>query len=189
MSRFVFEETSIGGVYTVQSFVSEDNRGNFIKYFEKEIFAENGIDFADSEDFITCSLKNVVRGMHFQLHHPQKKLVNVIRGKVYDVVVDLRKDSPTYKKWEGWYLTQENRTGLVIPEGCAHGFMSLSDDSLVNYKCAGEYDKDTDTGIRFDDPDIGIDWPVNSFDLLTVGKRDQRLMSFKEFDESCDFEY
>ena len=189
MNNFAFERTFIDGVFTIQSFVYEDNRGNFVKYFEGDIFRENGIEFDDSEDFVTTSVRNVIRGMHFQLHHPQKKLISVIKGKVYDVVIDLRVESETFGKWGGWYLTQENRTSLFIPEGCAHGFLSLSDESMVSYKCAGRYDKDSDTGIIYNDPEIAIEWPVSSDANIIISGRDMSLMSFEEFRGKCSFEY
>ena len=127
--------------------------------------------------------------MHFQLFHPQIKLVSVISGKVFDVIVDLRKESPTFGQWRGVYLSAENRSSLLVPRGCAHGFISLSDDSVVSYKCDGPYDKATDTGIRFDDPDIGVEWPVNDISSIVLGARDKKLMSFAEFKKNCEFVY
>lgn len=179
----------IEGAYIVNSFFYEDNRGNFVKNYEKSIFLNNGILFNCDEDFISHSTKNVIRGMHFQLNNPQMKLVGVISGKVYDVLVDLRRDSKTFGQWRGVYLSSDNRSSLIIPRGCAHGFVSLSDDSIVSYKCDGKYDKNSDTGIKYDDPDIAIEWPINDMNNVVCGVRDKGLMSFKEFKKSYDFIY
>ncbi len=187
MSNFLFEDFCIPGAYVIHSFFSEDNRGSFVKIFEKDIFEKKGITFDCTEDFVSHSTKNVIRGMHFQLYHPQLKIVSVICGKVYDVLVDLRRNSPTYGKWGGIYLSSENKTSLLIPRGCAHGFISLSDNSLVSYKCDGKYDKKSDTGIIFSDPDINIEWPINDISQVVLGSRDKNLMSFANFNNNCDF--
>ncbi len=189
MSAFSFEQMDIPGAYIITSFFSEDNRGAFIKSFEKDIFAQAGINFNCNEDFISHSTKNVIRGMHFQLYHPQVKLVGVITGKVFDVIVDLREESETFGQWRGVYLSSENRISLLIPKGCAHGFISLSDDSIVSYKCDGKYDKNTDTGILYSDPDINIEWPINDITQAVIGKRDEKLMAFNDFKTNCKFQY
>ncbi len=189
MNQFSFEPLDIKGAYIINSFFSEDNRGSFVKNFEAEIFQKNGIEFQCSESFVTTSTKNVIRGMHFQLYHPQVKLVGVLSGKVYDVIVDLRKESPTFGQWRGYYLSSENRTSLLIPRGCAHGFMSISDNSFVSYMCDGLYDKETDTGILYKDPDIGVKWPINDIMQAIVGERDKTQMSFREFEAKCSFVY
>ena len=189
MSKFIFEPTDIAEAYIINSFFVEDNRGSFVKPYEKYLFEEAGISFNCNESFISSSSKHVVRGMHFQLYHPQIKLVGVLQGKVYDVIVDLRSDSKTFGQWRGYYLSSENRTSLLIPRGCAHGFISLSDNSVVSYMCDGKYDKDTDTGIIFNDSDIGIDWPVNDLSSVILGSRDRGLMSFKDFKNNCKFTY
>lgn len=189
MGKFAFSETEIGGAYIIESQISEDNRGNFVKNYEHDIFRNNGIEFECTEDFITCSSRYVVRGLHFQLYHPQAKLVSVIRGKVYDVIVDLRKDSPTFGQWRGYYLSANNRSSLLVPKGCAHGFVSLSDESIISYKCDGTYDVNTDTGIVWNDPDLNIDWPIPEGGCVVLGKRDKTLMTFAEFRKNCDFIY
>jgi len=184
-----FRKTDIEGVCIVESFIFEDNRGGFVKNFEKNVFHDNGIDFDCTEDFITTSSKYVIRGLHFQLNKPQKKLVSVIRGKVYDVVVDLRKDSSTYGEWRGFYLSSNNRNSLFIPRGCAHGFVSLSEESVLSYKCDGEYDAETDTGIIYNDSTINVEWPVPDGAQIITGARDRKLMTFDYFDKNCDFIY
>jgi len=189
MSNFSFEKLDIDGAYLIRAFHAEDGRGCFIKNFEKDLFEENGIVFRCQEDFITHSVRNVIRGMHFQLYHPQTKLVGVISGEVFDVLVDLREESKTFGQWRGIYLSAEKRASVLIPGGCAHGFLSLSDDSIVSYKCEGRYDKDTDTGIIFSDPDIHIEWPGADSGDYILSERDRRLMTFREFQKNCRFEY
>lgn len=189
MESFSFEPIRIPGAYIIHSFYVEDNRGSFVKSFEKDIFAEHGISFSCNEDFISHSTKNVIRGLHFQLYHPQTKIVGVISGKVFDVIVDLREESETYGQWEGVYLSDQNRTSLFIPRGCAHGFIALSDDSIVSYKCDGKYDKNTDTGVLYCDPEIGITWPINDLSKAIVGARDQKQMTFEVFRKNCKFQY
>jgi len=189
MNNFSFEAIDIAGAYIINSFFSEDNRGSFVKNYEREIFKSNGIPFDCDETFISASDKYVIRGLHFQTYHPQDKLVGVLSGKVFDVIVDLRKESKTFGEWRGFYLSAENKSSLFIPKGCAHGFISLSDKSMVSYMCCGKYDKATDTGIRFDDPDIGVEWPINDMSQAIVGRRDMQLMSFAEFKENREFIY
>ena len=187
MNDYYFEALDIEGSYIINSFFSEDNRGSFVKSFEKNIFSKNGINFECSESFITVSDKYVIRGLHFQLYHPQIKLVGVLSGKVYDVIVDLRRESKTFGQWRGYYLSSENRTSLLVPRGCAHGFISLSDRSMVSYQCDGAYDKKTDIGIVYNDPDIGIEWPINDFSQAILGSRDKKLISFSQFKQNHTF--
>jgi len=182
-----FEKTDFENMYIVNSFFSEDNRGNFVKCFEKDVFSANGIQFTCNEVLISHSTKYVIRGLHFQTVNPQAKLVGVIDGKVFDVVVDLRKNSKTYGQWRGYYLSKENRNSLYIPKGCAHGFLSLSDDSVVSYLCNGPYDKNSDTGIHFKDKDIGIQWPIMDFSKAVISARDNMLMSFRNFEKINPF--
>lgn len=189
MSNFKIEELNISGAYKITSNIFQDNRGTFQKYFEKEDFLNCGLSFNCDEMFISSSKKNVVRGLHFQTKEPQIKLVNVVKGAIFDVLVDLRKDSKTYGKWYGMELSEENNLGLLIPRGCAHGFLSLQENSIVMYHCDGKYDKDTDTGIYFADKDINIDWPIKDINDVIIGNRDKDLMSFKEFDEKYEFKW
>lgn len=189
MSSFSFKSLDIKDAFIIQSFHSEDNRGSFIKSFEKDTFKRNGIKFECIESFISISKKNVIRGMHFQLYHPQVKLVGVLSGKVFDVIVDLREESETFGQWRGYYLSSENRTSLLIPRGCAHGFISLSDHSMVSYQCDGVYDKKTDTGILYNDPLINIKWPISDLSQAILCDRDKKLMSFSSFRSNCSFQY
>nr|WP_325300797.1 dTDP-4-dehydrorhamnose 3,5-epimerase [uncultured Dysosmobacter sp.] len=164
----------------IDNFHAGDMRGGFTKYFEKDIYRANGIPFQLNETFISTSAKNVIRGLHFQLHEPQAKLVSVLYGRAYDVIVDLRPDSRTFKKWQAVELSGENHRALYVPRGFAHGFASLEDGTMMMYQCEGAYDKPSDTGVRFDDPDIGIDWPVSP-DEAIHSERDMSLMSLSEY--------
>ena len=187
MASFNVAAIDIGG-YIIETAFSDDNRGCFTKLFEKDSFGQCGIDFHCSESFVSCSEKNVVRGMHFQTFHPQAKLVSVISGTIYDVIVDLRKESGTYGQWRGFYLSSENHKSIFVPRGFAHGFIALRDDSTVLYQCDGEYDRDSDTGILFCDEDIAIKWPVDRSSII-ISQRDGTLMTFKEFDSKHSFIY
>lgn len=180
MTNFDFHPLELHGAYLIQSFSIGDNRGGFTKSFEKDIFQEAGIIFSLNETFFSVSAENVIRGLHFQTNAPQAKLVSVPQGRVWDVIVDLRPDSPTFKKWIGKELSAENHLSLFVPRGFGHGFACLEDNSVMLYQCDGKYDKDSDTGIRFDDPDIGIRWPVME-DKAIHSDRDMELQSLKEY--------
>lgn len=140
----------------------QETAGDFLKkIFEKKIFHKVGIDFKVDETFTSLSMKNVMRGLHFQLHNPQAKLVKVISGRVWDVVVDLRTGGPTYRKWTAMELSSDNHIGIYIPAFFAHGFLTLEDNTVMLYQCDGKYDRASDSGIRCDDPAIGIEWPID----------------------------
>ncbi len=180
MAGFEFQELELKGAYLISSFYAGDNRGGFTKSFEKDIFKEAGIEFNLNETFASVSMKNVIRGLHFQTHNPQAKLVSVVAGKVWDVMVDLRPNSPTFKKWYAHELSAENHMSFYIPRGFAHGFASLEDNTVMLYQCDGKYDKETDTGIRFDDPDIAIEWPIDVSRAIHSG-RDLELLYISNF--------
>ena len=177
---FEFKELELKGAYLISNFYVGDNRGGFTKSFEKDIFKEAGIEFNLNETFSSRSMKNVIRGLHFQTHNPQAKLISVVAGRVWDVIVDLRKDSPTFKKWVANELSADNHLSFYVPRGFAHGFASLEDNTVMLYQCDGKYDAETDTGIIFNDPEIGIDWPVDE-SVAIHSARDMELQSFKEY--------
>lgn len=184
MSQFTFEKTCFDGAYLITPFFTGDNRGGFTKIFEKQIYEEAGIIFNLNETFVSVSSKNVIRGMHFQINHPQAKLVSVLNGAAYDIIVDLRPESTTYKKWQGFNLNENNHKAVYVPRGFAHGFMTFEDDTSMLYMCDGQYDKETDTGIRFDDPDLSIEWPTAHLEQCIHSQRDLNLMSFSEYEKS-----
>lgn len=177
---FEFQELELKGAYLISSFYAGDNRGGFTKFFERDIYAKAGIEFNLNETFASRSMKNVIRGLHFQTHNPQAKLVSVVAGSVWDVIIDIRIESPTFKKWYAHELSAENHLSFYVPRGFAHGFASLEDGTVMLYQCDGRYDKETDTGIRFDDPDIGIEWPVDE-NVAIHSERDLRLGSLQGY--------
>lgn len=180
MGAFSFEATSMEGVYIINSFSTYDNRGYFVKDYEKEIFKQSGLNIDIFECFESLSWKNVIRGLHFQTSEPQAKLVRAVTGEIYDVIVDLRSSSKTFGKFEGFNLSSENNKSIFVPKGFAHGFCVRSESAIVSYKCVGKYHKGTDNGIVWDDKDLLIDWGI---DNPTISDRDKSLMTFKNFIE------
>ena len=175
---FEFKKLEIEGVVLIKPKVFEDNRGFFLESYKKSDFENFGIKDVFVQDNHSKSVKSVIRGLHFQKHpYEQSKLVRCISGKIFDVAVDLRKNSPTYKKWVGIELSDENNFILYIPKGFAHGFCVLSDVAHVIYKCDCEYVPSYDSGIRWNDPDIGIKWP---FSNPIVSDKDRNLPYLKE---------
>ena len=147
------------------------------------MFEANGIKHELQEVFYTTSHKGVIRALHFQREKQQPKLVRCIYGHVYDVVVDLRKDSPTFKKWLGFDLTGEGHNEILVPAGCAHGYIVL-EKSIVSCKCSEKFYGEFDDGIMWNDPDIAVDWPlekVGGIDNVILADKDKNLQSFKEF--------
>lgn len=159
---FSFKKLEINGLVLVEPKVFYDNRGYFMETYKESEFATQGIPERFVQDNHSLSKKGVLRGLHFQ-HSPkaQGKLVSVVTGSVWDVAVDIRPVSSTYMKWCSVELTEENKKMLYIPPGFAHGFVALSDNVHLVYKCTAEYDVNCDAGIRWNDSDIGIDWPIS----------------------------
>lgn len=153
-------ETAIGGVCVIEPQVFGDERGFFMETYSRNKFAELGITHEFVQDNHSRSRKGVLRGLHYQLGRPQAKLVRVIRGRVFDVAVDLRRGSPTFGKWEGVELSEENKRMLFVPEGFAHGFYVLSDEAEFCYKCSDFYAPHEERGLIWNDPQVGIDWPL-----------------------------
>ena len=180
MSFFTFMPTEIFGLTLIQPFCAPDDRGYLSKPFEKSIFEEHGIFLSPWEELRSHSHKGVLRGLHFQRRHSQDKLVQVLRGAVYDVAVDLRENSPTFGKWEGFELTAENRKMLYIPKGFAHGFLALEEDTLFSYLCGDRYDPESDGGIRWDDPKLAVTWPLDRVDRVILSEKDAALPALEE---------
>ena len=181
MGNFSFQKTSIPGLIEINPFMVVDKRGYFSKFFEKTIFEENGIPFEVVEELASMSVKGTLRGLHFQNCHSQDKLVRVSQGAVYDVVVDLRRDSPTFGKWQGFELTEENRTMLYIPKNFAHGFLTLSETAVMHYFCGDRYDAQSETGIIWNDVDLKIAWPLDKIETILISERDKQFPSFQQF--------
>lgn len=178
------KRTPIEGLVLIHPHVFEDERGYFIKDFECKFYAENGLPTEFLETNESKSKKGTIRGLHFQQKFSQGKLIRVIKGAVYDVAVDLRLNSPTFGKWMGFELSEYNHDVLYIPEGFAHGFLALEDDSIFSYKCTNKYAPEFDSGVKFDDQEIGVEWPVEKvggWDYVITSEKDSKLQSLKEF--------
>ncbi|WP_289147636.1 dTDP-4-dehydrorhamnose 3,5-epimerase [uncultured Megamonas sp.] len=180
---FEFKETKIEGLIEINPFNADDVRGCFTKDYSKEIFEQNNIEYNLAEVFYTTSHKGVIRALHFQRVKQQPKLVRCIYGHVFDVVVDLRKDSKTFKQWLSFDLTGDNKKEILIPAGCAHGYLVL-EHSIVSYKCAEKFYGEYDDGILWDDLDINVKWPlelVGGKENVILAEKDKNLQSFAEF--------
>ena len=162
-------KTSIDGVVIIEPKVFGDERGFFLETFQFDRYKElAGIDLAFVQDNHSRSAKGVLRGLHFQKTKPQGKLVRVVRGAVFDVAVDIRPDSPTYGKWEGVLLSEENKKQFWVPPGLAHGFLVLSDVADFEYKCTDYYDPSDEGSLIWNDPSVGIKWPLDLLDGVEV---------------------
>ena len=171
----------IAGLHIITSKVHEDERGYFMETYHEAEMKEAGIDVRFVQDNQSMSVKGVLRGMHYQINYPQAKLVRVISGRMFDAVIDLRKNSDTYGRWYGVVLSEENHRQIFVPEGFAHGFMVLSDRAEVFYKCSDFYHPNDEGGIAWNDPDVGIEWPeIESAEGLIISEKDQKWKSFKE---------
>ena len=179
-----FIKTEIEGVYIVEPRVFEDERGHFFESYSQTKFEGAGLHYDFIQDNQSKSSYGTVRGLHFQKgEHAQAKLVRLLEGTVLDVAVDLRKGSPTYGKHVAVELSAENKRQLLIPRGFAHGFSVLSETAVFAYKCDNQYCKESEGGIRYDDPQLAIDWKVEKGKEL-LSEKDRNLPLFAEF-EPC----
>jgi len=172
-------ETAIKDMVIIEPQVFGDSRGYFMETYNEEAFAKAGLHMTFVQDNQSMSKRGVLRGLHLQTKYSQGKLVRVISGEVYDVGVDLRKGSPTYGKYEGVILSGENKRMFYIPEGFAHGFLVLSEEAVFTYKCTQIYHPEYDTGIIYNDQEIGIDWPLDGIELL-LSEKDTKLPTLNE---------
>ncbi len=182
MGKITVESCGIEGLKVITPTVFGDSRGYFMETYQAKDFAAAGIDRVFVQDNQSSSQKGVLRGLHFQKNYPQAKLVRVVSGAVFDVAVDLRPGSPTFGKWFGIELSAENKKQFYIPEGFAHGFYVLSDMAEFCYKCTDFYHPDDEGGIAFNDPDIGIDWPVGEGTPLIMSEKDKNWGSLAAFE-------
>ena len=182
MNNFTIKETPIKGLAVIEPKVFGDERGFFMETYNKKSFEELGLTMDFVQDNHSKSKKGVLRGLHFQTKHTQGKLVHVIKGSVYDVAVDLRKDSETFGKWHAVKLSAENKLMFYIPEGFAHGFLTLEDETEFTYKCTDLYAPEYDSGILWNDETINIDWKFEEFginsDELTISEKDKIQQKF-----------
>ena len=177
--NFTFNDTSIDGLKIIDVKSYCDERGYFMETYKQSDFAVGGIDAVFVQDNQSSSRKGVLRGLHFQVTHPQAKLVRVLSGEVFDVAVDLRKKSLTYGKWEAVVLSRENRRQFFIPRGFAHGFLVLSETAEFSYKCDERYRPEDEAGLLWNDPDISITWPTLDCDFI-LSEKDRLFPSLKE---------
>lgn len=189
MGKFNFIKTEFPGLFVIEPTTFGDDRGFFLESYNSADFEAAGINLAFVQDNHSRSYKGVLRGMHFQKQHPQGKLVRVPQGAIFDVVIDLRKDSPTFGKWFGVELSSENKKMLYIPRGFAQGFLILADNTDLMYKCTDLYYPDDEGGLMWDDPAIGIKWPLDKVgDNIILSEKDKKWPRFSELDFFFDFD-
>ena len=169
MSQIKVTKAPIEGLYVIEPTVHGDSRGYFMETYNYNDMKEAGLDMVFVQDNQSKSTKGVLRGLHYQINHPQGKLVRVIKGRVFDVAVDIRKDSPTYSKWFGVELSEENKKQFYISPGFAHGFLVLSDEAEFCYKCTDFYHPNDEGGIMWNDSTIAIKWPEVVGDKMIDG--------------------
>lgn len=179
-----FKKSKIEGIYIIQPKVFGDSRGFFMETYNEKVFEDAGLKYTFVQDNHSKSHKGVLRGLHFQKTHPQAKLVRVIKGEVFDVAVDLRKNSPTYGKWVGEILSEDNKKMLLIPRGFAHGFLVLSDEAEFQYKCDDVYHPEDEGGIMYNDPNINIKWP--EVDKIELSEKDKKHPLLKDLNFKFD---
>lgn len=183
--NFTFKKTSIEGVIIVEPRCYGDSRGYFMETYKRPDFVAGGITADFIQDNQSSSTKGVLRGLHFQIRYPQAKLVRVVSGEVLDVCVDLRPESPTLGQVESALLTAENKKQLFIPRGFAHGFYVLSESAVFCYKCDDVYHPNDEGGIRWDDPDLGIDWAIPESSSPVLSPKDKCHPSFAQWREEA----
>ena len=190
MGKLIVKETKLQDVKLITPAVFGDNRGFFTESYSDRDFKEAGIDFDFIHDNHSLSTQaGVLRGLHFHRGKAaQTKLIRVATGAVLDVIVDLRKGSPTYKQWEGYILSESNHRQLLVPKGYAHGFVTLTDNVNFLYKCDNYYDAEADGGISFKTPELNIDWPID-LDKAITSEKDANQPTLTEFEKDNPFVY
>ena len=183
MGKITVETCEIEGLKIITPQVHGDARGYFMETYNYNDFKEAGIDVEFVQDNQSASKKGVLRGLHFQINHPQDKLVRVIKGEVYDVAVDMRPGSATYGQWKGVLLSEENKKQFFVPKNFAHGFLVLSDYAEFCYKCSDFYHPGDEGGIMYNDPSVGVEWPISEGMELTLSERDTKWGSFDELNK------
>ncbi|MBQ6550547.1 MAG: dTDP-4-dehydrorhamnose 3,5-epimerase [Lachnospiraceae bacterium] len=180
MGQIKVTKCDIEGLYVIEPTVHRDARGYFVETYNANDMKEAGLDIVFVQDNQSKSSKGVLRGLHFQKQFPQGKLVRVLQGSVFDVAVDLRKDSETFGKWFGVELTEENMKQFYVPEGFAHGFYVMSDTAVFAYKCTDFYHPGDEGGILWNDPEIGIRWPIPEGEEPLVSEKDAKQLTLKD---------
>lgn len=190
MGKIKVTETKLADVKILEPSVFSDRRGFFTESYSNKDFKEAGININFIQDNHSLSKKaGILRGLHFQKGFAaQTKLIRVVTGAVLDVIVDMRKGSPTYSKWEGYILSENNHRQLLVPKGYAHGFVTLTDNVNFLYKCDNYYDYNADGGISFLSPELNISWPINIENAIT-SEKDAKQPTFAEFEKENPFVY
>lgn len=183
MGKITVETCRIEGLKIITPAVFGDERGYFMETYHYEEFKEAGIDQVFVQDNQSASKKGVLRGLHFQIQYPQDKLVRVIQGEVYDVAVDLRKDSPTFGQWHAEILSAENKKQFFIPKNFAHGFLVLSERAEFCYKCTDFYHANDEGGLLWNDPEIGVAWPAQAGMELILSPKDKQWKGIRAYRE------
>ena len=181
MGKIKVIPTKIRDLVIIEPQVFGDVRGYFLESYSQQDFIEAGLTMKFVQDNESRSKKGVLRGLHFQTKHTQGKLVRVVEGEVYDVAVDLREGSPTFGQWEGVLLTAENKRQFYVPEGFAHGFLVVSEFATFQYKCTDYYAPEYDSGILWNDPSIGIEWPLEGVEEILLSDKDQNQQTLETF--------
>ncbi len=181
-------ETDIPGLLVIEPKVFEDDRGYFYESYNERVFAEHGLDMRFVQDNESRSGRDVIRGLHYQLApHAQAKLIRVLEGAIFDVAVDMRRNSPTYKRWSGIEISAVNRLQVLVPKGCAHGFRVVSTTATVFYKCDEFYHPRSERGILFSDKALGIDWGIEP-GIAVVSEKDRKAPVFADADNNFIFD-
>ena len=183
MGQIKVTKCPIEGLYIIEPSVHGDSRGWFMETYSQRDMEEAGLNMKFVQDNQSMSVKGVLRGLHFQKQYPQGKLVRVIKGRVFDVAVDLRKGSPTFGQWHGVLLSEENKKQFFVPKGFAHGFLVLSDYAEFCYKVTDFYHPNDEGGLMYNDPAIGVDWPIPEGMELILSDKDTKHGSFEEYIE------
>lgn len=173
MGKFKIVNTHIKDLVIIETGFFGDNRGYFMETYNEKEFKALGLDMSFVQDNQSKSRKGVLRGLHFQKKHPQSKLVRVIKGEVFDVAVDLRKDSETFGEWYGIILSEENKKQFYIPKGFAHGFLVLSDEAEFTYKCTDFYHPEDEGGVMWNDSFLDVEWPIDNTEALILSDKDK----------------
>ena len=181
MGKITVETCEIEGLKVITPTVFGDERGYFVETYNYNDYAAAGIDVTFVQDNQSASKRGVLRGLHFQINYPQDKLVRVIKGEVFDVAVDLRKGSPTFGKWHGIILSEENKKQFFVPKGFAHGFLVLSEYAEFCYKVTDFYHPGDEDGLMYNDPALGVEWPIPEGMELILSEKDTKHESFERY--------
>jgi len=189
MGDFKFNTTKIPGLFVIEPKVHGDDRGFFMEHYNYEDFKKAGIDLHFVQDNHSRSQKGVLRGLHYQRKRPQGKIIRVVAGTVFDVAVDLRKGSPVFGEWFGIELRAQERKMVYVPRGCAHGFLTLTDDVDFMYKCTDIYIPEDESGLLWNDPHVGIKWPLDKIgNAPKLSERDKKWPTLNKINLPFDFD-